>query len=98
MRSIGIKYLSSREKARRVRDFIHYVDTSGDFWAINEGFKNSRQRLEFAGVLRNIRKGCPNSLIYYLEFFMENYAEPYLSTRDMYSFEAVELGIELFGT
>lgn len=65
---------TSREIARKFRDFIHYVDSCGDYWWLVD---DSKIRSELAQILITIRQKDFHWKIWMMDFFCRHYFIPW---------------------
>lgn len=74
---------TSREKALQVKNFLHIVDTGGDFWFLNNDKSRediAKNRRQLARLLKLIRNGGRWRSFEFMEFYIEHFYIPWSHT------------------
>lgn len=69
--------MSPREKAKKIRWFVHYVDSCDDLWYLSH--KDSPERKELAEVLRRLRNGTRTEF-HFAKYYAKHYLDGYRTT------------------
>lgn len=80
VRTYPINPQTNREKALQVKNFLHIVDTGGDFWFLNnEKTKEDilKNRRQLSRLLKAIRRGDRWRHFDFMEFYLEHFYIPW---------------------